>query len=146
MQRDLHHGLLGLPLALQLPTPKPPNTVGPMALTLRRHLRRLLGQDPGIDVRLGALDTLTLGTEYGAHTVCRDGLSANSVVYSFGVGEDASFDLELIGRFGCTIHAFDPTPRSIAWVAGQCRPRPFGADPSNVKLCVEFECTIHPVP
>ena len=29
---------------------------------------------------------------------------------------------------------------------GQCRPRPFGADPSNVKLCVEFECTIHPVP
>ena len=31
-------------------------------------------------------------------------------------------------------------------IPGQCRPRPFGADPSNVKLCVEFECTIHPVP
>jgi FkbM family methyltransferase len=36
-----------------------------------------------------------------------------SVVYSGGVGEDASFDLALIDRTGCEVWAFDPTPRAI---------------------------------
>jgi FkbM family methyltransferase len=36
-----------------------------------------------------------------------------------GVGEDASFDLELINRFGCEVYAFDPTPRSIEYVHKQ---------------------------
>jgi FkbM family methyltransferase len=47
--------------------------------------------------------------------VLRDRLDARSVVYSFGVGEDVSFDLGLIDRYGCMVHAFDPTERSIAW-------------------------------
>lgn len=59
--------------------------------------------------------TETIGTSYGAHTILRDSLDARSVVYSFGVGEDASFDLGLIERYGCRVHAFDPTERSIAW-------------------------------
>jgi FkbM family methyltransferase len=42
-----------------------------------------------------------------------DLIRANSVVYSGGVGEDVSFDLELIARAGCEVWAFDPTPRSI---------------------------------
>jgi FkbM family methyltransferase len=58
----------------------------------------------------------TVGTYYGSHTVRHDFLDKNSVVYSFGVGEDVSFDLGLIERYGCTVYAFDPTPRSVAWV------------------------------
>lgn len=68
---------------------------------------------------------LTLGTAYGAHTVCPDGLNVDSIVYSFGVGEDASFDCALIERFGMAVHAFDPTQRSIAWVRNQTLPAGF---------------------
>jgi FkbM family methyltransferase len=45
--------------------------------------------------------------------------------YSFGVGHDISFDLEIISRFGCTVHAFDPTPRSTDWVRHQALPEGF---------------------
>lgn len=43
-------------------------------------------------------------------------LNSTSVVYSVGVGTDISFDLEAIGRLGCQIHAFDPTPKSIDFI------------------------------
>jgi FkbM family methyltransferase len=41
---------------------------------------------------------------------------ADSVVYGFGVGDDVSWDLAMIDRFGVVVHAFDPTPRSVRWV------------------------------
>jgi FkbM family methyltransferase len=70
-------------------------------------------------------ERLHLGNE-GAHwCVCPDTLSASSVVYSFGVGEDISFDLELIHRFQVRLHAFDPTPRSIEWIRRQTLPKEF---------------------
>jgi FkbM family methyltransferase len=68
---------------------------------------------------------LVLGSQYGAHTVCPDGLGPDSVVYSFGVGEDVSFDLALIERFGAQVHAFDPTERSLQWVSTQKLPANF---------------------
>lgn len=40
-----------------------------------------------------------------------DLLSADSVVYSVGLGERARFERALIEHFGCTVHAFDPEPR-----------------------------------
>jgi FkbM family methyltransferase len=33
------------------------------------------------------------------------------------VGRDVSFDVELIGRFGCKVYGFDPTPASAEFVA-----------------------------
>ena len=37
-----------------------------------------------------------------------------AVVYSFGLGNDPTFDLELIRAFpGLTVHAFDPTPTGV---------------------------------
>jgi FkbM family methyltransferase len=53
-------------------------------------------------------------------------------VYSFGVGEEISFDRELIHRFGVTVHAFDPTPRSIQWVQTQTVPNHFVFHPYGV--------------
>lgn len=59
------------------------------------------------------------GSDYGGWYVVTTNIGKNSIVYSFGVGEDASFDIALIERFGLTIHAFDPTPKAIHWVKSQ---------------------------
>lgn len=65
---------------------------------------------------------LRLGSRAGGWTVDPTLLGAGSVVYSVGIGQDVTFDLALCERFGCAVHAFDPTPRSLAWVAGQSLP------------------------
>jgi FkbM family methyltransferase len=59
-----------------------------------------------------------LGSEYGGWVVPTDQLDSDSICYCAGVGEDVSFDLELISRFSCSVFAFDPTPRAKAYVEG----------------------------
>jgi len=57
-----------------------------------------------------------IGSDYGGYHIVLTGISKSTIIYSLGVGEDASFDIALIERFGLTVHAFDPTPKSIVWV------------------------------
>jgi FkbM family methyltransferase len=64
---------------------------------------------------------LVLGAGYGAWVIPQHVLSSASVCYCVGCGEDISFDLALIERFGCQVFGFDPTPRSIAFVTGATR-------------------------
>jgi len=68
---------------------------------------------------------ITLGNTNSAWTICPKFLNESSVVYSFGVGCDVSFDLEIINYFDLKIYAFDPTPKSIAWVKEQNLPKQF---------------------
>ncbi|WP_149830689.1 FkbM family methyltransferase [Streptomyces tailanensis] len=56
-----------------------------------------------------------LGSDYGGWWVPTDLIAEDSVVYAAGVGEDASFDLALIKRFGCEVWAIDPTPRALEY-------------------------------
>ena len=56
------------------------------------------------------------GSSYGCWCVIEDLIGKDSIVYSFGIGTDISFDLSLIESFGCTIHGFDPTPKSVEWI------------------------------
>ena len=65
------------------------------------------------------------GTEYGGWYICPDTITRDSIVYSFGVGEDISFDLEMTKRFDCAVYAFDPTPRSVEWMKSQELPQRF---------------------
>mgnify|MGYP000564596100 CR=1 FL=1 len=65
------------------------------------------------------------GSDYGGWTIFPHSISAESIAYSFGVGEDISFDLSLIEKYGLQIYAFDPTPRSIDWVKSQVLPPQF---------------------
>jgi len=44
------------------------------------------------------------------------GLSAKSVIYCFGAGEDIEHDVAIAEKTGAIIHIFDPTPRAIAHV------------------------------
>jgi FkbM family methyltransferase len=53
------------------------------------------------------------------------GLNSQSVVYSFGVGEDISWDTGMIEKYGVAVEAFDPTPKSIAWLGAQQIPAQF---------------------
>ncbi len=77
-------------------------------------------------------EQLSLGTEYGGYAVCPTGLTEQSVVYSFGVGCDVSFDEALIAARGVKVHAFDPTPRSIEWVKTQSLPENFVFHPWGI--------------
>lgn len=85
---------------------------------LKSRLMSLVGKGfyerPDIKVNM-----MRLGSGYGGWCIVPDSVNSKAVVYSFGVGEDASFDIALIDRFKLTVHAFDPTPRSIAWVKSQ---------------------------
>lgn len=60
-----------------------------------------------------------LGSDYGGWGLDLSKISESSIIYSFGVGTDVTFDNELINKTKCIIHAFDPTPRSINWVKKQ---------------------------
>jgi FkbM family methyltransferase len=57
-----------------------------------------------------------IGSDYGGWTVPKDRLTAQSVCYCVGCGEDISFDLELIRRYSCAVFGFDPTPRAVEFV------------------------------
>ena len=88
----------------------------------------MLNQALGRDVRVPIQHRCArqfLGSEYGGWCVCPDRLHGASTLYCFGVGEDISFDLALIKRFGAHVHAFDPTPKSIRWIRSQQLPAEF---------------------
>lgn len=99
--------------------------------TTRRLWRWAKGRDAFCFEDL-ELPHVVLGSEYGSHCVYPGSLGEGAVVYSFGVGEDASFDIALIEKFGVHVHAFDPTPRSIEWVKAQALPATFHFAPLGI--------------
>ena len=56
---------------------------------------------------------LYLGTDYGGWSFVNYKSLNNNYVLSAGLGEDASFDLELIRKYNCKVISIDPTPRAI---------------------------------
>ena len=54
-----------------------------------------------------------LGTDYGGWSILNGINIENKFVISAGLGEDASFDIELISKYNCKILVVDPTPRAI---------------------------------
>lgn len=60
------------------------------------------------------------GNDYGGFYVADEQLNRDSIVYSFGVGEDISFDRSIKKQYSCQIYLFDPTPRSESWLKTQC--------------------------
>ncbi len=65
------------------------------------------------------------GNKYGGFYACPDLLNENSIVYSFGIGQDISFDTAMIENHNCHVFGFDPTPKSINWVNNQELPSKF---------------------
>jgi FkbM family methyltransferase len=77
-------------------------------------------------------DLARFGTGYGGYVIPQGLPSRGWRCYSGGLGNDVSFELALIARYGCTVHGFDPTPRSVQYAAriSKAEPRfhvhPFG--------------------
>ena len=60
-----------------------------------------------------------IGTEYGGWVINLELIPAESVVVSAGIGEDISFDLQLINSRNCKIIGIDPTPKSHRFIESQ---------------------------
>jgi len=58
-----------------------------------------------------------IGSDYGGWWISTDNLDNKSlVVFSFGLGEDISFDTGMMETYTCKVYGFDPTPKSIKYV------------------------------
>ena len=53
--------------------------------------------------------TKKIGTFYGGYDICDDQLKIPNII-SCGLGEDATFDIEMINNYNAKIFAIDPTP------------------------------------
>jgi FkbM family methyltransferase len=54
---------------------------------------------------------------YGGYVLPTSLLGTDSVCLFAGVGEDITFDLSVIARFGATVHSVDPVPRAATFIA-----------------------------
>lgn len=62
------------------------------------------------------------GNSYGGFYINPSLLNSDSIIYSFGIGKDISFDKTCIRKHRCKIYAFDPTPKSIDFIKKQTLP------------------------
>ena len=90
----------------------------------KRFLKRLIGKELKLrnDIDIPVIKD-------GGWWFTPEGLTADSIVYSLGVGDDIDFDLSLIENFGVQVHAFDPTPSSIDMLDGRDLPQRFSFHP-----------------
>lgn len=90
----------------------------------RRRIKAVFGMDLFYSIDYCCRKS-RFGSEYGGWVCAEELLNTDSIVYSFGVGRDISFDKELISKCNLTVHAFDPTPKSITWLRKQILPPNF---------------------
>lgn len=77
-----------------------------------------LARDPGV-VELGSRDC--------EWAIDLTRVTADTHMVSFGLGEDVSFETELIAAHGCSVRGFDPTPRAVRHVADNVKDARFQA-------------------
>ena len=58
-------------------------------------------------------NVIYLGTDYGGWSFLNKNNLENKFIISAGLGEDASFDIEIITKYNCKVLVIDPTPRAI---------------------------------
>lgn len=83
---------------------------------LRLLVLHLLGKDLMILPTRKEMIVEFGNASYGQWGVAKEYLDKDSVILSFGIGMDASFDMDIIEILGAKVHGFDPTPKSIDWV------------------------------
>lgn len=109
----------------------------------RRWARSFLGSDIWVHTDTCEGEFKYFGSDYGGWMIRKDCLGSTSVLYSVGIGQDISFDLALIRESSARVHAFDPTPASIAWLAKQSLPEEFTFHPTGL---ADYDGEAHFVP
>jgi FkbM family methyltransferase len=86
----------------------------------KRIIKAALGKDHLIKKDV-FIPVEKLGSRYGGWVVNKSLLryTAQPIVLSFGIGDDITFDLEMIRRYDAHVFAFDPTPKALQWIAKQ---------------------------
>jgi FkbM family methyltransferase len=74
-------------------------------------------------------DLVRLGSEYGGWWVPENAIAPGARAYCAGVGNDITFDLALVDRYGCEVWAFDPTPAVVAAVTTWSTPAQWHFEP-----------------
>ncbi|MCF8382078.1 MAG: FkbM family methyltransferase [Chlorobium sp.] len=87
-------------------------------------IRQMIGQEPRNSVEVHCSKE-----RIGNWVICPIGISSSSRILSLGVGKDTGFDRELIEKYACKIHAFDPTPLTLDWIRTQEFPPEFKFHP-----------------
>jgi len=72
------------------------------------------------------------GNGYGGFYVDPSLVPENAIVYSFGIGEDISFDEAIISKHGSKVYGFDPTPKSINYIRKNVIPEQFLFHPFGI--------------
>lgn len=98
---------------------------------LKLNLDILMNREPRIRVQISKRKKW-YGNKFGGFYVVCNRLNENSIVYSFGIGEDISFDLDIIKNHKCQVFAYDPTPRSVEWISHQDLPGYFHFQPYGI--------------
>lgn len=86
---------------------------------LRYIKRLLLGKEPFLVVQKKVLTRWYGNPNAGFFVADIPKINNHSIVYSVGVGEDISFEKDLMKQFDCSISIFDPTPKSWQFVESQ---------------------------
>lgn len=84
---------------------------------LKKFLRLLTGNYDHLFKSKINLNKKWMGNNYGGFYIFPDLINNRSKIYSFGIGEDISFDIDLINDYKCEVFGFDPTPKSALWVS-----------------------------
>lgn len=111
--------------------PNPTGKEAAIVQSIKNLYRRWQLRRRGIVQHL-QIEAFSAGDRSGVWVVDPTLLTRDSVVYSFGVGDNLAWELAMIQRFGLTVHAFDPTPASIAWVERQSLPPTLVFHPSGL--------------
>jgi FkbM family methyltransferase len=85
---------------------------------IKKFLLRITGKVKHLKKGI-KLKSVWYGNQYGGFYVYPDLLNENSIIYSFGIGRDVSFDTAVIRNHNCRVFGFDPTPKSIDWIKDQ---------------------------
>jgi FkbM family methyltransferase len=111
------------------------NTIRGNAIAARRKRTLAKNTDPKLVEHLkpnAQTAAIWYGSAYGGFYVNPDYLSRESIVYSFGIGKDITFDMTCIRKHGCHVHGFDPTPKSLEWIQSRKRDHRFHMHPYGI--------------
>jgi len=82
---------------------------------MKKILKRLINLILQFNTKIeSGYETKQIGTRYGGYSV-HDIFLQDPIIVSYGVGEDISFDVEMIEKYNAKVILVDPTPRSITY-------------------------------